>query len=141
LPHTRFFCVSVLKEKPDGMRCRLWASFSCFLLVTALSRRHLALAALPPPLARSSEEPSAADYSVVWSSPASGDRFGPGDTIVGEWQVTPSGQKIVSPSFRLCVGGEDGCGATVWPEVVEESEGSYYVSLYVRRRLFFFPSK
>jgi hypothetical protein len=122
---------------PGRMHCRLWASSSCFLLVTALSRRHLALAALPPPLARSpssSEEPSAAHYSVVWSSPAAGDRFGPGDTIVGEWQVTP--HKVVSPSFRLCVGAEDGCGATVWPEVVEESEGSYFASLYVRRRPF-----
>jgi hypothetical protein len=57
-----------------------------------------------------------------------GDRFGPGDTITGEWQTT---QNVVSPSFKLCAGGEDGCGATVWPEVVE-SAGYYHVSLCVR---------
>jgi hypothetical protein len=72
----------------------------------------------------------------VWSSPAPGDRFGPGDTITGEWQVTSESQdqKVVSPSFRLCAGGKDGCGATVWPEVIvdEESTGYYYVSLCVR---------
>jgi len=56
---------------------------------------------------------------------------------VGEWQVTPQNQKVTSPSFRLCVGGEGGCGATVWPEVVEESEGSYRVSLYVPTSTFF----
>jgi hypothetical protein len=113
------------------MHCRLWAS-SCFLLlVTPLSRQHLALAALST--RSSSEEKSSAAYSVLWSSPASGDQFGPGDTIVGEWQVTP--EKVVSPSFRLCVRGEDGCGATVWPKV-EESDGSYSVSMYVRRQLF-----
>ncbi|KAH9994474.1 hypothetical protein BJV77DRAFT_307569 [Russula vinacea] len=122
--HTLFFLVFVCPGNPDIMHCRRWAS-SCFLLVIALSRQHLALAALS--LVRSSEESSSEAYSVVWSSPAPGDRFGPGDTIVGEWQVTP--QKVVSPSFRLCAGGEDGCGATVWPEVVEESEGSYYASL------------
>jgi hypothetical protein len=123
------------------MHCRLWACpTSCFLLVTLtflLSHRHLALAALLPARSSSEEPPSSAAYSVAWSGPAPGSRFGSGDTIVGEWQVTPQNQKVVSPSFRLCMGGEDGCGATIWPEVVEESEGSYYVSLYVRRRLFF----
>ena len=138
---SRFFFFS--KKKPDVMHCRLWAS-PCFLLlfVTFLSHRrhHLALAAVlhtrssSSSSSSSSEEPSSessAAYSVAWSGPAPGDRFGSGDTIVGEWKVTPQNQKVVSPSFRLCVGGEDSCGATIWPEVVEESEGSYYVSLYV----------
>jgi hypothetical protein len=128
-----FFFFFNKKNPPDVMHCRLWASPSCFflLLVTFLSHRrhHLALAAVLH--TRSSSSPSSAAYSVAWSGPAPGDRFGSGDTIVGEWQVTPQNQKVVSPSFRLCVGGEDSCGATIWPEVVEESEGSYYVSLYV----------
>jgi len=104
------------------MHCRLG-----FLLVAALPwhHHHLALAALS---ARSS---SSEVSSVEWSSPAPGDRFGPGDAIVGKWQVT-AGPKLVSPSFRLCAGGEDGCGATVWPDVVEESPGTYYASLCVR---------
>ena len=129
------------KKEPDVMYCRGLCASSCrFLLVTFLSHRHLTLAALLPTRSSSSsssEEPSSAAYSVAWSGPAPGDRFGSGDTIVGEWQVTPKNQKVVSPSFRLCAGGgEDaGCGAAIWPEVVEESEeGSYYVSLYVRCR-------
>ena len=127
------------KKERDVMHCHLWASSYCFFLVTFLFHRHLALAALlPTRSSSSSEEPSSEAYSVAWSGPAPGDRFGSGDTIVGEWQVTPQSQKIVSPSFRLCMGGQDGCGATIWPEVVKESEGSYYVSLYVRHRLFFF---
>lgn len=122
------------KKEPDVMHCRIWASPSCFffLLITflLLSHRHLALAALPMRSpSTSSEEPSSAAYSVAWTGPAPGDRFGSGDTIVGKWQVTPQNQKVVSPSFRLCMGGEDGCGATIWPEVVEEREGSYHVSL------------
>jgi len=123
------------------MHCRLWASPFCFFtFLFLLSHRHLALAAHLPTRSPSSSESysedpssssssSAAAYSVAWSGPAPGDRFGSGDTIVGEWQVTPQNQKVVSPSFRLCMGGEDGCGATIWPEVVEESEGSYHVSL------------
>jgi hypothetical protein len=67
----------------------------------------------------------------------SGDRFGPGDAVMGKWQVT-AGPNVVSPSFRLCAGGKDGCGATVWPEVVEESSGTYHASLYVRHPLFDF---
>jgi hypothetical protein len=146
-----WFVVVLLVKKiknrtSDVMHCRLWASPSCFFLVTLtflLSHRHLALAALLARSSSSSSEPSSdsAAYSVAWSGPAPGDRFGSGDTIVGEWQVTPQNQKVVSPSFRLCMGGEDGCGATIWPEVVEESEGSYSVSLYVRRRLFFLAKK
>jgi len=122
------------------MHYRLWSSF--FLLVTVFPR-HLALAAPPTRRSPSSsseeqEEPSSASpaASVVWSSPAPGDRFGPGDIITGEWQVTA--QKIVSPSFRLCAGGEGGCGATVWPQVVEQSAGHYSVSLYVRDNASFF---
>lgn len=115
------------------MHGRLW-TFCFLLLVTShLLPRHLALAVLLP--VRSSSEDTSAS-SVEWSSPASGDRFGPGDTIVGEWRVT--GQKVVSPSFRLCAGGEDGCGATIWPEVIEESGGSYSVSLCVPTRTFSF---
>lgn len=134
-----FWIIVVLVKKKrnrtDVMHCRIWPSPSCFffLVTFLLSHRRLALAALLPTRSSSEEPPSsaAAAYSVAWSGPAPGDRFGSGDTIVGEWQVTPQNQKIVSPSFRLCMGGEDGCGATIWPEVVEESEGSYYVSLYV----------
>ena len=126
------------KKEADVMHCHIWVS-PCFffLLVTfvLLSHRHLALAALLPTRSSSSEssseEPPSSAAAVAWSGPAPGDRFGSGDTIVGEWQVTPQNQKVVSPSFRLCMGGEDGCGATIWPEVVEESEGSYHVSLYV----------
>lgn len=121
-----------------------WSCLFLLVISVIILPRHLALAA--PPTRRSpsssSEEASSsssvssAPASIVWSSPAPGDRFGPGDTITGEWQVTSESQnqKVVSPSFRLCAGGEDGCGATVWPEVIvdEESTGSYYVSLCVR---------
>ncbi|KAH9964617.1 hypothetical protein BC827DRAFT_947576 [Russula dissimulans] len=111
------------------MHCRLG-----FLLVAAFPWHHhlLALAALSARSSSSSEDTSTASSSssssVAWSSPAPGDRFGPGDAIVGKWQVT-AGSKVVSPSFRLCAGGQDGCGSTVWPEVVEESPGSYHASL------------
>ncbi|KAI0063250.1 hypothetical protein BV25DRAFT_1915567 [Artomyces pyxidatus] len=72
---------------------------------------------------------SSASLDVVWQSPASGDVFGPGDTIIGKWQAA---QSVVSPSFRLCAGGSgsDGCGATIWADV-KESAGSYLVSLAV----------
>jgi hypothetical protein len=125
------------------MHSRLWSSCFFFFIIISIIivlPRHLALAA---PLNRrspsSSSEESSAPAAIVWSSPAPGDRFGPGDTIRGEWQVTSESQnqKVVSPSFRLCAGGEDGCGATIWPEViVEESTGYYYISLYVWRCLF-----
>ena len=121
--------VQVASGKTGYMRFRL-CLWSSYLLVTVF-HGHLSLAAPPTPRSPSSEEPSSSSptsASVVWSSPAPGDRFGPGDTITGEWQTT---QDVVSPSFKLCAGGEDGCGATVWPEVVE-SAGYYHVSLYVR---------
>jgi hypothetical protein len=122
----------------------LWPCLFLLVISIIILPRHLALAA--PPARRSpsssseeassSSSASSAPASIVWSSPAQGDRFGPGDTITGEWQVTSESenQKVVSPSFRLCAGGEDGCGATVWPEVIvdEESTGYYYVSLCVR---------
>jgi len=98
--------------KPDI--CILVCLWSPYVLVT-IFHRHLALAAPPTPRSPSSEgssSSSSTSASVVWSSPAPGDRFGPGDTITGEWQTT---QNVVSPSFKLCAGGEDGCGATVWP--------------------------
>jgi hypothetical protein len=99
------------------MYCRLWVYL--FLVTSTIGTRHLTVVR-----AESSAESST---SVVWSSPVPGDRFGPGDTIIGKWQAQP--QKVVSPSFRLCAGGENGCGATVWPQV-KESAGSYLVSVY-----------
>lgn len=116
--------------------CR-WSCLFLLVISVIILPCRLALAAPPTrrsPSSSSEEASSSAAASIVWSSPAPGDRFGPGDTITGEWQVTSESQnqKVVSPSFRLCAGGEDGCGATVWPEVVaEESTGYYYVSLCV----------
>lgn len=107
------------------MYCRLLVSLFLVTSITGAPSRLLAAV-----LAQSSES-----SSVVWSSPAPGDRFGPGDTIIGKWQARP--QKVVSPSFRLCAGGENGCGATVWPDV-KESAGSYLVSLY-EQAVFFIP--
>ncbi|KAF8261531.1 hypothetical protein EI94DRAFT_1810153 [Lactarius quietus] len=89
------------------MLCRLLTGF---LLVTS---RRLAV------LAQAS--------AVVWSSPAPGDRFSSGDTIIGKWQTS---ERVVSPSFGLCTAGENDCGTTVWPEV-KESAGYYLVSLAV----------
>jgi hypothetical protein len=108
------------------MHCRLWVYF--FLVTSTFGTRHLATV-----LAQSSESSSS---SIVWSSPAPGDRFEPGDTIIGKWQAQP---QVVSPSFRLCEGGQNGCGATVWPEV-KESAGSYLVSVYERYLCFFLVS-
>jgi hypothetical protein len=121
------------------MHSRLSSSYIFLLVLVLVLPRHLAFAA---PLNRrsssssSSSEESSAPAAIVWNSPAPGDLFGPGDTIRGEWQVTSESEnpKVVSPSFRLCAGGEDGCGATIWPEViVDESTGYYYISLYVWR--------
>lgn len=89
------------------MLCRFLAGF---LLITS---RRLAV------LAQAS--------AVVWGSPAPGDRFSSGDTIIGKWQ---SSEKVVSPSFGLCTAGDNHCGTTVWPEV-KESAGYYLVSLAV----------
>ncbi|KAH9982091.1 hypothetical protein BGW80DRAFT_2871 [Lactifluus volemus] len=110
-----FIFIIVVVNRGGHMHCRLWVYF--FLVTSTLGTRHLATV-----LAQSSESSSS---SIVWSSPAPGDRFEPGDTIIGKWQAQP---QVVSPSFRLCEGGENGCGATVWPEV-KESAGSYLVSV------------
>jgi hypothetical protein len=83
----------------------------------------------------------AASSDIIWTSPSDGDIFGPGDTIVGKWNAST---EAVSPSFRLCMssepesgavarerkgGTDDGsCGSAVWPNV-EQSEGSYLISL------------
>ncbi|KAI0271701.1 hypothetical protein BC834DRAFT_967141 [Gloeopeniophorella convolvens] len=76
-------------------------------------------------LAHPARAQTSAPAGVVWSSPAPGDRFAPGDTIVGKWQAP---QRVVSPSFRLCAGGASGCGTTIWPDV-QQSAGAYVVSL------------
>ncbi|EPQ61150.1 hypothetical protein GLOTRDRAFT_135689 [Gloeophyllum trabeum ATCC 11539] len=40
--------------------------------------------------------------SIKWTSPASGDTYGPGDTITGEWSVEDGALAVNSPSFKLC---------------------------------------
>lgn len=73
--------------------------------------------------------------SVTWISPAAGDVYNSGDTIVGQWTANGS---FSSPSFSLCTPGSgsgDGssaeCGSAVWP-LIEENGGTKMVHLYVR---------
>jgi hypothetical protein len=74
--------------------------------------------------------------NITWTSPADGDTYSPGDTIIGKWRTSKA---VVSPSFRLCPSADqhvsnssddsdDGCGSTVWP-MVRQSAGSYLISL------------
>jgi hypothetical protein len=74
--------------------------------------------------------------NVTWISPSEGDVYGPGDTILGEWN---SPTVVLSPTFRLCfsnsindgIGARDvegGCGAHMSP-AVENSSGSYWILL------------
>lgn len=76
---------------------------------------------------------------ITWTSPAEGDIFGPGDTIIGKWTTA---EEVAGASFRLCMSptslesrdeedhGKGNCGGTVKPDV-EQSEGVYVVSVYV----------
>ncbi|OBZ79099.1 hypothetical protein A0H81_00284 [Grifola frondosa] len=69
--------------------------------------------------------------NVTWTSPSSGDVYGAGDTIVGQWDAD---EPVASPSFRLCTvgpgdsGDEDNCGTAVWP-TIQQSDGSYSTNL------------
>jgi hypothetical protein len=74
--------------------------------------------------------------NVTWVSPSEGDVYGPGDTILGEWN---SPTVVLSPTFRLCfsnsindgIGARDtdgGCGVHMSP-AVEQSSGSYLILL------------
>ncbi|CAL1696744.1 unnamed protein product [Somion occarium] len=79
--------------------------------------------------------------NVTWSSPVEGDVYESGQSIIGQWSVT---EAILSPVFRLCspstqetpdpdsgenTGSEDdNCGTAVWP-AVQQSNGSYEVTL------------
>jgi len=84
------------------------------------------------------KEVHADNANITWTSPVEGDKYGPGDTIIGKWNTVKA---VVSPSFRLCVSAnisisvsnsasssDDGCGSTVWP-TVKESAGSFFISL------------
>ncbi|KAJ3774903.1 hypothetical protein FB446DRAFT_727276 [Lentinula raphanica] len=89
---------------------------------------------------------------VQWISPSAGDRFGPGDSILGKWTTDTA---VVSPNFKLCpgepksslssrseagsgsgTGGDDNgssdgaCGSKVYP-TVQQSAGTYTISLAV----------
>jgi hypothetical protein len=76
--------------------------------------------------------------NVTWISPSDGDVYGPGDTLIGEWN---SPAVVASPTFRLCLSSsindgistrddEAGCGSHFSP-VVEKSAGSYLILLSV----------
>ncbi|KAK0232726.1 hypothetical protein IW262DRAFT_1451202 [Armillaria fumosa] len=85
--------------------------------------------------------------AVQWESPAAGDRFGPGDVLIGKWRAD---RPVDAPSFKMCgnssssppqvrsrdsddqTGDNDrsNCGETVWP-TVQHGNGSDSVSLAV----------
>ncbi|KAK0475091.1 hypothetical protein IW261DRAFT_1568009 [Armillaria novae-zelandiae] len=83
--------------------------------------------------------------AVQWEGPAAGDRFGPGDVLVGKWRADPP---VDAPSFKVCgnsspqVNSRDSddqtsdsndggnCGEIVWP-TVQHGNGSDSVSLAV----------
>lgn len=82
---------------------------------------------------------SVAGTNVTWISPLSGDVYGSGDTIVGQWDVE---KPVRSPSFRLCMASGDGvatrggsrsveaCGAAVRPIVQQsQTDGSYVIHM------------
>lgn len=75
----------------------------------------------------SPDQNSTSSSSVQWMSPAAGDTFGPGELIAIKWKAT---DRATSPSFRVCEGDEDHCGAMVWPQI-EQSGDSYATKLYV----------
>ena len=71
--------------------------------------------------------------NVTWISPASGDVYGPGAYILGEWQAPAA---IDSPSFQLCMdtggtgpdqqNGNDVCGSPVQPTVQQDADSGAY---------------
>ena len=75
----------------------------------------------------SSANPSSSTSPVQWTSPAAGDTFGPGDPIPIRWKAP---DKTISPSFRVCEGSGDKCGATIWPQV-EQSGNNYATTVWV----------
>ncbi|PCH33228.1 hypothetical protein WOLCODRAFT_147329 [Wolfiporia cocos MD-104 SS10] len=68
--------------------------------------------------------------NVTWLSPAAGDVYASGDTIVGQWKAADG--SFTSPSFSLCTfnydegGREDvgtqACGSHVWPTISQNDE-------------------
>lgn len=74
--------------------------------------------------------------SVTWVSPAAGDVYKSGDTIVVQWTADGS---FSSPSFSLCTSGSGSgggssveCGSAVWP-IIEENGSTKMVHLYAWR--------
>jgi hypothetical protein len=79
--------------------------------------------------------------NVTWTSPSANEVFGPGDTMIARWT---SQVPIRTPNFRLCesnasivVNGGASCGSSVSP-LVQQSAGSYFISLYICRDLLWF---
>ena len=77
---------------------------------------------------------------VTWISPAAGDVYNSGDTIVGQWT---SNSSFSSPSFSLCTSSSSGgdgssaeCGSAVWP-LVETNGDTKMVHLYAWKCSFF----
>jgi hypothetical protein len=94
-------------------------------------------------------------FDVVWISPAEGNVYSPGNTIVAKWTASSA---LVSPGFKLCAvsgsepksgilsagsinrrkdkdreqdGDESGkCGVAIWPPV-RQAEDGFMVSMYV----------
>lgn len=78
--------------------------------------------------ARAKDSNGSTSQDLNWTKPSSGDTFGPGGTVIGEWT---SSTAIVSPSVSMCSQGaqaddddDSDCGGTVWPEV--KNDGSTY---------------
>ncbi|KAG9031242.1 hypothetical protein FRB95_002945 [Tulasnella sp. JGI-2019a] len=100
---------------------RYYSPSSCLLFVVFIL----------PVVASSPKNTSATDSTtlaadVTWTSPLSGEKFEPGQTIVASW-TTP--QKIDSPSFSLCMqetSGQD-CGSSVHPTVATAQSTSQQV--------------
>lgn len=66
----------------------------------------------------STSSSGAPSTSVQWTSPTSGDTFGPGERINIKWQAPG---KTSSPSFRVCEESGD-CGSTIWPQIQQTGE-------------------
>lgn len=76
---------------------------------------------------------------VLWSSPAAGTVFGPGDTLIVSWTAnsTTKVSKNSTTAFRLCEIDSQGsqnettsCGEPVTP-LIQQNAGSYTTSLQV----------
>ncbi|CED85088.1 hypothetical protein [Phaffia rhodozyma] len=68
---------------------------------------------------------TAADTTINWISPTVGSSIITGDKIEVSWS---SATPVANPCFKLCVSA-DSCGSPIWPEITNDADGTYSVTL------------